>query len=193
MSELLPLRLIVGLGNPGRPYVGTRHNVGFEVLDRLANTRKLRWQSNRQFQGEIASEGGLFLLKPLTYMNLSGQSVVQVARFYKFAPEQCLVVVDDIALEIGRIRLRKSGSAGGHNGLKSLIAHFGTDIFPRLRIGVGGVAGGRGLAAHVVAPFSKPEREKIEPMLDRAAEAVENACSSGIEAAMNLYNQPTIL
>lgn len=189
MPDPFPLRLIVGLGNPGRQYSGTRHNVGFEVLDRLVARKKLRWQTNRPFQGEIASEAGLVFLKPLTYMNLSGQSVGQVARFYKWLPEQCLVVVDDTALEIGRLRLRKSGSAGGHNGLKSLIAHFQTDVFPRLRIGVGEVTGGKDLADHVLSPFSQSDREKIEPMLDRAAEAVETACSSDVESAMNLYNQ----
>ena len=188
MPDLLPIRLVIGLGNPGRQYVGTRHNVGFDVLDRLAAKRVLRWQPNRQFQGEIASDTGLYFLKPLTYMNLSGQSVGQVARFYKLEPEQCLVVVDDIALEIGRLRLRKSGSAGGHNGLKSLIAHFQTDVFPRLRIGVGEVTSESDLADHVLSPFSKSDREKIEPVLDRAAEAVEHACSSGIEPAMNFYN-----
>lgn len=183
------IRLIIGLGNPGRRYAGTRHNIGFEVLDRLATRRNLRWQSNRQFHGELATDSGLILLKPLTYMNLSGESAGQVARFYKLEPAQCLAVVDDIALEIGRLRLRQSGSAGGHNGLKSLIAHFQTDAFPRLRIGVGGVPGSRDLSDHVLSGFSKSEREIIEPALDRAVEAVENACSSGLASAMNLYNQ----
>lgn len=191
MSEPLPIRLIIGLGNPGRQFAGTRHNVGFEVLDRLVAKRNLRWQANRQFQGETASGAGFYFLKPLTYMNLSGQSAGQIARFYKLEPAQCLVIVDDIALEIGRLRLRKSGSAGGHNGLKSLITHFQTDIFPRLRIGVGEVTGGNDLADHVLSPFSKSDREKIEPVLDRAAEAVEYTCSSGVESAMNLYNQTT--
>ncbi|HEX8372156.1 MAG TPA: aminoacyl-tRNA hydrolase [Chthoniobacterales bacterium] len=189
MSEPLPVRLIIGLGNPGRQYAGTRHNVGFEVLDRLVGRKNLRWQGHRQFQGELASEARVIYLKPQTYMNLSGQSASQVARFYKLEPAQCLVVVDDIALDLGRLRMRKSGSAGGHNGLKSLIAHFQTDAFPRLRIGVGEVSAGRDLSDHVLSPFSKSDREKIEPVLDRAAEAVEYACSSGVEPAMNLYNQ----
>ncbi|MEO7933460.1 MAG: aminoacyl-tRNA hydrolase [Chthoniobacterales bacterium] len=184
-----PIRLIIGLGNPGRQYAGTRHNVGFEVLDRLLAGKNLRWQANRQFQAEVATESGLIFLKPLTYMNLSGQSAGQVARFYKLEPAQCLAVVDDIALEVGRLRLRQSGSAGGHNGLKSLIAHFQTDAFPRLRIGVGAKSDERDLADHVLSPFSTSDREKIEPVLDRAAEAVETACSSGLETAMNLYNQ----
>ena len=187
MSE--PIRLLIGLGNPGRQYDNTRHNVGFDVLDRLVAKRNLRWQSNRQFQGEIATDAGLIFLMPQTYMNLSGQSAGAVARFYKLLPEQCLAVVDDIALEVGRLRLRASGSAGGHNGLKSLIAHFQTDIFPRIRIGVGAISGAGDLSDHVLSPFSKSDREKIEPVLDRAAEAVEYACSSGLESAMNLYNQ----
>ncbi len=189
MPDSAPIRLVVGLGNPGRQYAGTRHNVGFEVLDRLVASRGLRWEASRQFQGDVASAGGVHFLKPLTYMNLSGQSAGQVARFYKLLPEQCLVVVDDVALEIGRLRMRLTGSAGGHNGLKSLIAHFQTGDFPRLRIGVGEVTGGRDLADHVLSTFSSEEREKIEPVLDRAAEAVNYACSTGVESAMNLYNQ----
>jgi len=189
MPEPLPPRLIVGLGNPGRQYVGTPHNVGFEVLNRLVEKRGLRWQVNRPFQGEFASVGGLFFLKPLTYMNLSGQSVGAVARFYKVPVSEILVVVDDVALALGRLRLRTSGSAGGHNGLKSLIQHLQTSEFARLRIGVGEAGGHESLADHVLAPFSKVEREKIEPVLDRAAEAVEYACSTGLESAMNLFNQ----
>lgn len=189
MSDTTHIRLIIGLGNPGRQYAGTRHNVGFEVLDRWAAKKNLRWQPSRQFHGELASDEGLILLKPLTYMNLSGQSAGQVARFYKLAPEQCMAVVDDIALQVGRVRLRKSGSAGGHNGLKSLIAHLQTDGFPRLRIGVGAVGDTDDLSDHVLSQFSKSDREKMEPVLDRAIEAVETACSSGLEAAMNIYNQ----
>lgn len=189
MPALLLPRLIVGLGNPGRQYVGTPHNVGFEVLDRLVARRDLRWQVNRPFQGEFASVGGLFFLKPLTYMNLSGQSVGAVARFYKIEPAEILVVVDDVALPLERLRVRPGGSAGGHNGLKSLIQHLQTTEFPRVRIGVGEAGAHESLSDHVLAPFSKVEREKIEPVLDRAAEAVEYACSTGLETAMNLFNQ----
>ncbi|HEY5753829.1 MAG TPA: aminoacyl-tRNA hydrolase [Chthoniobacterales bacterium] len=183
------ITLVAGLGNPGPEYAGTRHNVGFDVLDIVAQRRGAKWSRHRQFLGEIASTESLYLLKPLTFMNLSGESVGKLARYYKLEPSQILVVVDDIALDLGRLRIRLGGSAGGHNGLKSVIQHLGTDQFPRLRIGVGAVDGGRNLVDHVLSSFSPDEREKIKRALDRAADAVEHACSSGIEPAMNFYNQ----
>lgn len=185
----MAIALVAGLGNPGAQYAGTRHNVGFDVLDIVAQRRGVKWTRNRQFLGEIASSGGLHLLKPLTFMNLSGESVGRLARYYKIEPSQILVVVDDIALDLGRLRIRFAGSAGGHNGLKSVIEHLGTDQFPRLRIGVGAVGGGQDVVDHVLSGFTPDEREKIKRTLDRAADAVEHACSSGLEPAMNFYNQ----
>ena len=132
-----PFRLLVGLGNPGRDYAGTRHNVGFMIADRLAAKSRAEFRTEKGWKAAVAKTGDLLLCKPLTYMNLSGESVRAVSDFYKIAPAEVLVVLDDTALPLGRLRFRPEGSAGGHNGLKSIIEHLGTPAFPRLRIGIG--------------------------------------------------------
>ena len=189
----MPRRLVVGLGNPGAEYRRTRHNVGFEVLDRLASRLRLsfgrpRW--GRAPAAEAAEDPGLelVLLKPKTYMNRSGEAVAKACEVYGVAPEAALVVCDDLNLPLGRLRLRSGGSAGGHHGLESILAHLGTEDFPRLRIGIGEVVGDE--VPHVLGAFSRPEREEIESALDRAAEAARAwGAGTPIPSLMNDLNR----
>ena len=181
------LRIVVGLGNPGKNYAGTRHNVGFMALDRLARHWGSAFKLDKARKGEMASGPGVLLVKPQTFMNESGLCVGPLARFFKIPPEQVFVVYDDIAFPLGTMRLRPGGSAGGHNGMKSLIAHLGTDKFPRLRIGIGGT-GGKEMVAHVLGDFRPDEREILETTLDRAEEEMLCVIQNGIEAAANKYN-----
>lgn len=183
-------RLIVGLGNPGREYSGTRHNVGFMVLDRIADAAGARFRVDRKWRAEVASSGDVWLCKPQTYMNLSGESVNALARFHKIGPASVLVVLDDMALPLGRLRLRESGSAGGHNGLKSIIEHLGTRDVPRLRMGIGAASEGAA-TDHVLGKFALAERPLVEQSLERAAEAIQFAQGHGLQAAMNQFNQNT--
>lgn len=183
--------MIVGLGNPGRQYENTRHNVGFMVLDRLAAAGGATFESRPKWQAHVAKlADGTLLLKPQTFMNLSGRSVRQVAAFHKWPPQGVLVVYDDAALPLGRLRFRPKGSAGGHNGIKSLIEHFGTDDFPRLKIGIGGSAAG-GMTGHVLGGFREEERLTLENTLASAVSAVQLALSRGLADAANLYNSRT--
>lgn len=183
------IRLIVGLGNPGPEYDGTRHNVGFDLVDRLAKERGLKWERNSKFKAKTAgSPADGVLAKPLTFMNLSGNAAARLARFYKLKPEQILVVYDDVDLPIGRIRFRANGSAGGHNGIKSIIEYLGTNEFPRLKIGIG-ASGEEGMVGHVLGRFSEEEREELEKVLAIAADGVNCALSSGLDAAMNEFNR----
>lgn len=185
------ISLIVGLGNPGKKYENTRHNVGFIALDRLAASEGVGFESRPRWQGHVAKlPDGRLLLKPQTFMNLSGRSVRQVMAFHKWQPENVLVVYDDAALPLGRLRLREKGSAGGHNGIKSMIEHLGTDGFPRLKIGIGGSAPG-GMTGHVLGTFREEERETLENTLARAEAAVQLAHSQGFAAAANRYNAPS--
>ncbi|MGB3137837.1 MAG: aminoacyl-tRNA hydrolase [Nodosilinea sp.] len=189
--------LIVGLGNPGEKYAGTRHNVGFEVVDRLSKTWGISLKQERRFQGEYGAGFDLrrekvHLLKPLTYMNRSGQSMRAVLDWLKLSPGQVLVVYDDMDLPVGRLRLRLSGSAGGHNGMKSAIAHLGTQNFPRLRVGIG-MGDRRGdsesaVVSHVLGSFSKAERSTMNAVMDTTLNALEKALADGVEKAMSLYN-----
>ncbi|MGB3312675.1 MAG: aminoacyl-tRNA hydrolase [Nodosilinea sp.] len=187
--------LIVGLGNPGDKYVGTRHNIGFEVIDRLAKLWAISLKPERRFQSEYGAGFGprrekVYLLKPLTYMNRSGQSVRAAIDWLKLSPAQVLVVYDDMDLPVGRLRLRLSGSAGGHNGMKSAIAHLGTQDFPRLRVGIGASdrAGDGAVVSHVLGNFSKAERATMDAVVDTALRALEKALTDGVEKAMSLYN-----
>ena len=166
--------LIVGLGNPGKEYENTRHNIGFDAIDKIAG--KYNIELNRiKFKG-VYGEGFIggekvILLKPTTYMNLSGESLRAIMDFYKLSNEDVLVLYDDISLEVGRIRIREKGSAGGHNGIKSIIAHLGSDIFSRIKIGVGQPKSD--LVNHVLGKFSKEEREVLEETLNAITDSVE--------------------
>lgn len=184
------IQLIIGLGNPGRKYKGTRHNVGFELVDRLASDAGLKFRFDKKSNAEIAKmNSGVVLVKPQTFMNLSGESVTSLVRFFKLAPENALVVYDDVALPIGRLRFRKSGSAGGHNGIKSIIQHLNGDNFPRLKVGIGDPDGSREMIGHVLGRFAPEERPEMEKSLEKAAEAVKYALARGIADAMNRFNQ----
>lgn len=184
--------LIIGLGNPGSKYAETRHNVGFLVLDEIARRHGLRL-SKGQANSETARGpiGGApsILAKPQTYMNNSGQAVGALARFYKVPIERVLIVYDDVALPIGTLRIREKGSAGGHNGIKDIIRHLGTEGFPRLRVGVDRpVEVGRSQVEWVLGRFSKEDQKVIQEVVPRAAEAIETILRDGIAQAMNLYN-----
>jgi PTH1 family peptidyl-tRNA hydrolase len=186
------MKLVVGLGNPGPKYEGTRHNVGFAAVDLVAKRHGLEWQAApRGVEALIANwrMGGAILAKPLTFMNLSGAAVVGLLQFYKIPVEEQLVIVDETQLDLGRLRIRLEGSAGGHNGLKSLIASLGTMGFPRLRIGVGRGDTRRDLADHVLARFDADERDVIAEAIERAADAAEHFVAEGPAATMNRYNR----
>ena len=196
-SKLIIPELIVGLGNPEPKYDQTRHNIGFDAVDSLAKAWSLSFQNNKRFQGLIA-EGispygnKIRLLKPLTYMNRSGQAVRAVIDWYKIAPGSVLVIYDDMDLPVGRLRIRRSGSAGGHNGMKSIIAHLGKQDFPRLRIGIGRPDGKKQTIGHVLGKFAPEEKKVIQEMLDISVNAVEKSLKEGIDKAMNIYNSKTV-
>jgi PTH1 family peptidyl-tRNA hydrolase len=195
------VKLIVGLGNPGSEYRDTRHNVGFNVVDELVN----RWRVSDQWREKfdalqiktmragtassmVAGGEPVVIVKPLTFMNLSGRAVAATAGFYKIEPADVFVIVDEVALPLGRLRARRDGSAGGHNGLKSIIEHLGTNAFPRMRVGVGRGDNRRDLADHVLGKFEPAERETVSAAVLRAADASEMFLSDGIERVMNAFN-----
>jgi peptidyl-tRNA hydrolase, PTH1 family len=183
-------RLVAGLGNPGGKYEATRHNVGFAVLDRLVAGRGESWTVERRWQCLVARSGSVTFIKPTTYMNLSGRAVSAVSRFFKLAPEEILVVYDDVDLPLGRIRLRAKGSAGGHNGVKSIIAELGTDEFPRVKVGIGRSAETRKeMVDHVLGQFEAAEQEILEKTLQESVRAVECALDRGLAVAMNEFNR----
>ena len=187
------MKLIVGLGNPGKEYRETRHNVGFMVADELARRHQLTWamapaQVPETFVAKRFGEPSWMVAKPLTYMNRSGEAVAALARYYDIAASDLLIVVDEVALPFTRLRARARGSAGGHNGLKSVIAGLGTTDFPRLRLGVGRGDARRDLADHVLAKFEKGETADLETFIARAAEAAEMFAVAGIGQVMNTYN-----
>ena len=186
------MKLVVGLGNPGPKYDGTRHNVGFAALDLIARRHGANWEAApRGIEALVARwrAQDVVLAKPLTFMNLSGAAVVGLQQFYKIELADTLVIFDEAQLETGRIRIRPEGSAGGHNGLKSVIASTGTIGVPRLRIGVGRGDGRRDLADHVLARFEVDERELIAEAIERAADAAEVFVAEGPAAAMNRFNR----
>ena len=183
------MKLVVGLGNPGPKYRDTRHNVGFWVVDELAS----RWQLQDAWRERddalfVKQPGGSVLAKPLTFMNLSGFAVSKLRQFFQVEPADILVIVDEIALPLGRLRARARGSAGGHNGLKSVIEQLGTNEFPRLRLGVGRGDARRDLADHVLSKFDPDERDSIHAAPLRAADAAEMFISEGIGRVMNTFN-----
>ena len=185
------MKAIFGLGNPGNEYTRTRHNVGFEVIDELAKRWRVDLKSSSRRRARLAAvkDRDVLLAQPQTFMNASGSAVAGIMAFYKIRPEDVLVVVDEVQLPLGKLRLRRSGSAGGHNGLKSVIEVVGSD-FPRLRIGVGRGNQEWDLSDHVLARFPAEEWPIVERAVSRAADAVEMFVSEGVLAAMNRYNAP---
>lgn len=179
---------MVGLGNPGPEYERTRHNVGFAVVDRLASEWKIAWQRTQKWGAYWAKGEGAVLLKPMTYMNRSGEPFTAVSQFYKIAPEETLVVFDDMALELGRLRIRLEGSSGGHNGLESILSHAGTNKVPRLRLGIG-AAPHSAAVDYVLGRFFDEEKPVVEKAVARAAEAVKCAIDKGVQSAMNTFNK----
>ena len=184
--------IIVGLGNPGRKYEGTRHNMGFDVIDRLVYKNNIPCSGSKFHSvygtGMIGAEK-VILAKPLTYMNLSGTAVRELVDFYKIDPESELIVIsDDIDLEPGRIRIRKQGSAGGQNGLRHIVQCLGTQKFIRIRVGTGGKPEGWELADWVLSRFTMDDRALVDDAIVRAADAVAAICTDGIDKAMNIYN-----
>lgn len=181
--------LIVGLGNPGDKYDGTRHNIGFETIDYISSKYNID-VTRVKFKGVIGEGfiGGekVILLKPTTYMNLSGESVREAMNFYKLTEEEVLIIYDDISLEVGKIRIREKGSAGGHNGIKSIISNINTDVFPRIKIGVGQPTGD--LVSHVLGRFNKEEEEDLKEVVEASSKAVEIIIKSGTKEAMNKLN-----
>ena len=186
------MKLVAGLGNPGDRYRGTRHNVGFDVLDRLVSRHGLAWEAGPTEALEARwrrPEGAVVLAKPLTFVNLSGEAVGALMRFYKIAIEDVLVVCDDVNLPLGRLRARATGSEGGHNGLRSVARHLGTIDYARLRVGVGRGDERRDLADHVLARFAPEEQPGIDDAIVRAAEAVETWVADGLVTMMNVFNR----
>jgi len=188
--------IIAGLGNPTRKYEHTRHNIGFDVIRYLADQYNISMEQ-KKFKGECGSgviEGQkVLLLQPQTFMNLSGSSIREAVDFYKLNPTSELIVIyDDVALEPGYIRVRKKGSAGGHNGIKDIIARLGTQEFLRIRVGVGEKPKDYDLAAYVLSRFSGEEREKVEDAIKCASDAVKLLVQGEADAAMNLYNKKVV-
>lgn len=183
--------IIAGLGNPTREYEGTRHNIGFSVIDRLADEYNISMDIKKHKaicgKGMIAGEK-VILVKPQTYMNLSGESLREVVDFYKEDINHVLVIFDDISLDVGKLRLRPKGSAGGHNGIKSIIAHLGSDQFKRIKFGVGDKPAGYDLADWVLGRFNKDDAVTIKEGMDRACSAVEIILTEGIQSGMNKFN-----
>ena len=191
------LRLVVGLGNPGSKYEGTRHNIGFMALERMASREGFSFRQQNKLHG-LAAENGigesrLRLLMPQTYMNDSGRSIRAALDWFGFMPEQLLVLVDDMDIPLGRLRLRAQGSAGGHNGLRSTIQHLGTQAFPRLRIGIGAPADNPAerrarTVSHVLGPFSRAEQPEVDAVLDGVLEAIQRIQRQGLDRAGNWIN-----
>ena len=186
--EAARIRLVAGLGNPGPEYELTRHNVGFLVVDRLAAQFGSTWEKSSKWDAGSAKCGEVILVKPLSFMNRSGHPLFAIAQFYKIEPPELLVVLDDFALPLGRIRLRPNGGSGGHNGLDSIIAQFGTEEIPRLRIGIG-AAPVEGSVDYVLGRFFDEEKPLVKSTIDRAGEAVKCAIDNGLVSAMNTFNK----
>lgn len=180
-------RLIVGLGNPGLAYEATRHNIGFRVVRHLASQKGLEWREKSRWSGESAAEGGLYLLLPLTYMNCSGDAVRKCMKDLGLLPQQLIVVCDDVAIDFGQLRIREGGSSGGHNGLKNIEAHLGSQKYPRLRVGVGNHKG-HNLADYVLGKFSATEEAEMPKILEKAVSALNLWLEEGTMKAMNQFN-----
>jgi PTH1 family peptidyl-tRNA hydrolase len=182
------IRLVAGLGNPGAEYAFTRHNIGFMVVDLLAHEASLRWEKSSKADAATAKFQDALLMKPASYMNRSGHPVQAVAQFFKIAPEEILIVLDDFSLPLGRLRIRESGGPGGHNGLESVIVQFGTEEIPRLRVGIG-PAPAEGSSDYVLSNFFEEQKPLVRSTIARAAEAVKCAIDKGVVSAMNTFNK----
>jgi PTH1 family peptidyl-tRNA hydrolase len=185
------IRFVAGLGNPGPEYQQTRHNVGFMVVDRLTSDFGATWEKWSKEEAAVAKSGDLILVKPLAFMNHSGFPVLAVAQFYKIEPHEMLIVFDDFALPLGRLRIRPDGGTGGHNGLESIIVQLGTDKIPRLRIGIGG-APVQEAVDHVLGRFFEEEIPLVRAAIDRAVDAVKCAIDKGLVSAMNTFNPDSV-
>jgi PTH1 family peptidyl-tRNA hydrolase len=183
--------VIVGLGNPGTKFNGTKHNIGFEVIERLAHENHIKLDRKKHHsivgQGVIKGEK-VILMKPQTYMNASGEAVIDALKFYKETPDKVIVIYDDTSLEIGRLRIRERGSAGGHNGIKNIIAHLKTQEFDRVKVGVGEKPPGWDLADYVLSRFSSNEMKTMIEAVKMASDAVVTMVDEGVDKAMNSYN-----
>jgi PTH1 family peptidyl-tRNA hydrolase len=182
------IRLVAGLGNPGAEYAATRHNIGFMVVDRFAAQIGSNWDRSPKWEALTAKCGDVLLAKPLSFMNRSGHPLFAIAQFYKIEPQEILIVLDDFALPLGRIRIRSEGGTGGHNGLESIIVQFGTDKIPRTRIGIG-EAPSEGSVDYVLSRFFEEEKPLVRSTIDRAVEAVKWAIDKGLVSAMNNFNK----
>ena len=187
MEDRPQIRLVAGLGNPGPEYAATRHNIGFMVIDRLAAQAGSTWEKSAKWEALTAKWGEVMLVKPMSFMNRSGYPLLAVAQFYKIEPAQILVILDDFALPLGRLRLRLGGGTGGHNGLDSIIVQFGTDEIARLRIGIG-AAPSEGSVDYVLGQFFEEEQTLVRSTIDGAVEAVKWAIDKGFVSAMNHFN-----
>jgi peptidyl-tRNA hydrolase, PTH1 family len=184
--------IIIGLGNPTRKYCATRHNIGFDAITRISDAYRISMdiKKHKAICGKEMIEGEKVLLaQPQTFMNLSGESVRELIDYYKIEPEDIIIIYDDISLDVGQLRIRKKGSAGGHNGIKSIIRHLGTDEFPRIKVGVGEKPKDWDLADYVLSKFSDDENVLIRDSLDRISDAVKMILIDGIEDAMNIFNR----
>ena len=186
--EEKPIRLVAGLGNPGPEYATTRHNIGFMVVDQLAAQFGSTWEKSSKWDALSAKCGPVLLLKPMSSMNRSGYPLFAVAQFYKIEPLEILVVLDDFALPLGRLRLRTGGGSGGHNGLESIIIQFGTEEVPRLRIGIGDPPR-EGVVDYVLDRFFNEEKPLVRSTIGRAVDAVKCAIDNGLVSAMNTFNK----
>lgn len=186
------MKILVGLGNPGKRYEQTPHNVGFAVIDRLAREWSCELKRSFRFKARIGKttfrDEQILLVQPQTYMNSSGLAVAPILRYNKGAAEDLVVILDDADLEFGRLRIRAKGSSGGHKGLASIVENVGSGEFARIRIGIGRSGDGKGLVEHVLTPFSRAEQKEMEQTVNRAAETVLCILESGIDAAMNRFN-----
>jgi PTH1 family peptidyl-tRNA hydrolase len=194
--EAIQAKLIVGLGNPGKTYLHTRHNIGFMALDALASRLQTSFTNEARWKSHVAKHPHGWLAKPQTYMNLSGQAVLALSKFFKLKPEQILIVHDDVDLPLGTLRLRPSGSAGGQNGMKSIIQSLGTQNFPRLKMGISTQSGrpaGDRLVGHVLGTFTEEEKATLAQVIDRSTEALYTAITQSLGTAMNLFNRKETL
>ncbi len=191
-SQKRNVKLVVGLGNPGRKYEGTPHNVGFSVVERLAEQCGSRFRRSLRFRAHTAKvtigNDAVLLIKPQTFMNLSGEAVGGLLRYHKATPSDVIVLLDDVDLAVGRIRIRPQGGSGGHKGLASIIQHIGTGDFVRVRMGVGRGAGTANVVSHVLSPIASAQRDRVDSMTERAADAVREILESGVNSAMNRFN-----